>query len=80
MTIQINIRLSDEMLALAKQYSEKNGFSSIQELIKETLREKLFEKPEITREELSLVKKLAVVCEKNNLYGTEEDLLKKLKR
>ncbi|NCN86425.1 hypothetical protein GW932_01205 [archaeon] len=47
MTEQINLRLSDEIISRAKKFAEKNGFSNIQELIKETLREKLFEKENI---------------------------------
>ena len=35
---------------------------------------------EITKKELALIKKLVVVTEKNNLYGTEKELFKKLRR
>ena len=79
MNTQINLRLSEKMLSLAKEYSRKNGFGSIQEFIKETLREKLFE-PTITKQELETVKKLAMICEKQELYGTEDELFKKLRR
>ncbi len=64
----------------AKNYAKKHGFASIQEFIKETIREKLFEGPDITKAEYSLVQKLAQVAEKENLYGTEEELFKKTKR
>ena len=37
-------------------------------------------KPEINKEELILVKKLAEISLKKNLFGTEEELFKKLKR
>ena len=53
---------------------------NVKELIKESLREKVFEQPMITKEELILVKKLAEVTKKNNLFGTEEELFRKLKR
>lgn len=56
------------------------NMGTIQEFIKETLREKLFEEPKISKAELALVKKLAEASEKNNLYGTEEKLFKKLRR
>ena len=80
MTTQINIRMTDQMVTSASEYAQKHGFSNVQELIKESLREKLFEEPMITREELLLVKKLAQVTQEKNLWGTEEELFRKLKR
>ena len=80
MNTQINVRLPEKVLVSAQSYAEEHGFSSIQEFIKEAIREKLFEKPEISKDELVLVKKLVKVSEKKNLYGTEEQLFKKLKR
>ena len=80
MNTQINLRLSERMLNSAKSYANKNGFGTVQEFIKETVREKLFEKPEINKDELILVKKLAEISLKKNLFGTEEELFKKLKR
>ncbi|MBI2575454.1 hypothetical protein HYV82_06240 [Candidatus Woesearchaeota archaeon] len=79
MNKQINVRLPGTILISAKTYAEEHGFSSIQELIKEAIREKLFEQPEISKEELALVRKLVEASEKKNLYGTEEQLFKKLK-
>lgn len=80
MNTQINLRLPEKVLTSATSYAKKHGYSTIQELIKETLREKLFEEPKISKAELTLVKKLAEVTEKKNLYGTEEELFKKLRR
>ncbi|MEK6892313.1 MAG: ribbon-helix-helix domain-containing protein [Nanoarchaeota archaeon] len=80
MNTQINLRLPEKVLVSAKSYVEEHGFNSIQEFIKEAIREKLFERPEISKEELALVGKLVEVSEKKNLYGTEEQLFKKLKR
>jgi len=79
MNTQINVRLSEKMLVSAQTYAKRHGFGTIQELIKETMREKLFEEPIISKEELVLVKKLVEVSEKKNLYGTEEELFQKLK-
>ena len=62
MNTQINVRMSDELLNTAQKYAEKNGFGNVQELMKESLREKLF--PSITKEELVLVKKLIQVTNK----------------
>lgn len=78
MNTQLNLRLPKKMLNSAKRYSEEHGFSTVQEFIKETLREKLFE--DISSRELALVKKLAEVSDKKDLYGTEEELRKKLRR
>ena len=80
MNTQINLRMPDELLEQSIEYAKKNGFGNVQELIKESLREKVFEQPMITKEELILVKKLAEVTKKNNLFGTEEELFRKLKR
>lgn len=43
MNTQINLRLPNDFLKKAIRYAEKRGFSSIQELIKETLREVVYE-------------------------------------
>ena len=79
MNTQINVRLPEKILVSAQSYVEEHGFSSIQEFIKEAIREKLFEQ-KISKEELALVKNLVEVSEKKNLYGSEEQLFKKLKR
>lgn len=79
MNTQMNVRLPQKLLLSAQSYAEEHGFSTVQELVKETLREKLFE-PSLTKEELSLVLKLAEVSDKKKLYGTEKELFKKLKR
>ena len=47
MNTQINVRLPEKVLVSAKSYTEEHGFNSIQEFIKEAIREKLFEKTEI---------------------------------
>ena len=79
MNKQVNLRLPEKLLISAKRYSKKNGFTSVQEFIKETIREKLF-KPEFTKKEIDLIAKFADVCEEKNLFGTEEDLDKALNR
>ena len=80
MNTQINLRMPEKLLNSAKSYSDEHGYGSLQDFIKETIREKLFDEPEITKEELALVKKLAEVSEKKNLYGTEKELFDKLRR
>lgn len=80
MNTQINLRLSEKILVSAKSYSQEHGFGSIQDFIKETIREKLFDEPEITKAKLALVKKLAEISEKKQLYGSEKELFTKLRR
>lgn len=45
MNEQINVRMPVMLLKRAKTYAKGHGFATVQELIKETMREKLFEEP-----------------------------------
>jgi len=47
MSTQISLKLSEKMFNSAKEYIETYGFDSLQDFIRETLREKLFEKEEV---------------------------------
>jgi len=47
MTEQINLRLSPIMIKKIREYSQKRGYTNIQEFIKNLLREKLFEKENV---------------------------------
>ena len=80
MNQQVNLRLPENILKTATEYAEEHGFGNIQDFIKETLREKLYDESKISEEELILVQKLAEASNKKNLFGTEEELFKKLKR
>ena len=42
MTEQINVRLPSNLLKASKKYIEDFGYSNIQDLIKEALREKIY--------------------------------------
>ncbi len=55
MTTQINLRLPEKILIAVQSYTNKHGFSSIQEMIKETIREKIFE-PELRPEYIKRLK------------------------
>ena len=79
MNKQINLRLPENLLESASAYAEKHGFGTLQDFIKETIRDKLFE-PEISKKELALVRKLIRISDQKNLYGTEEELFNKLRR
>jgi hypothetical protein len=80
MNTQINIRIPEKLLNNAASYANKNGFSNVQELIKETLREKLFPEAMISKKELMLVKKLIEATDEKSLWASEEELFRKLKR
>ena len=58
---QINLKLPSKLICMAEEYADYYGYSNVQELIRESLREKVFN--EEVREDY--VKKL-VENEKNN--------------
>ena len=82
MNTQINLRLPEKLLISARAYSKKNGFGTLQEFIKETIREKLFEdeEDELTPKEMALIEKLIEVSDKHGLYCSEEELFEALGR
>jgi len=43
MSTQISIQLSERLYSTAKEYADRYGFDSLQDLIREVLRQKLFE-------------------------------------
>jgi metal-responsive CopG/Arc/MetJ family transcriptional regulator len=43
MSTQISLKLTDKLLASTKRYAKNHGYNTLQEFIRETLREKLFE-------------------------------------
>ncbi|MCH8519164.1 MAG: hypothetical protein LAT82_00220 [Nanoarchaeota archaeon] len=46
MSTQISLKLSNKMFDAAKNYSEMFGYDNLQDFIRETIREKLFENDE----------------------------------
>ena len=51
MGTQISLKLSDKMLRKARQHSKKYGYDSLQDFIRETMRERLFGSPALASEE-----------------------------
>lgn len=43
MSTQISLKLADKMIDSAKNYADSHGFDTLQDFIRELLREKLFE-------------------------------------
>jgi len=80
MNTQINLRMPQKLLVTAQTYSEEHGYGNVQDFIKELMREKLFEEEQLTTEEINLITKLTNATEKKKLYGTEEELFKRLRR
>lgn len=78
MNEQINVRLPTTLLVNARKHAASHGYGTVQELIKESLREKLFGE-ELTAQEAALIRKIITVSKKRNLFGTEEELFKKLR-
>ena len=82
MSNQINLKLSDKMYSVAKKVSEKNGFDSLQEFIRETLREKLFDRGydnSFTDREIKLIDELIAKGLKEGNLVSEKELMKALK-
>jgi hypothetical protein len=80
MNTQINLRLPEQLLTKAQLEARKKGFATLQEFIKEILRQFLFEDQGVTKKELNLIKAIYKVSEDKNLYGTEKQLFDKLNK
>jgi hypothetical protein len=80
MNAQINVRIPKKLLTSARSYATRKGYGTVQDLIKDTLREKVFDEPKISKKELVLLQRLLELTEKEDLYGTEQELLQKLGR
>lgn len=50
MTTQINLKFQEDFYKLTKEYAESRGYMSVQELVREALRDKIFSNTEIKEE------------------------------
>ena len=66
-------------LEKAATYAKKHGFTSLQDFIKNTVRERLFGE-DFSEEEKILIKKLIKACDEKGLWSTEEELFAKLEK
>ena len=80
MNQQINLRLPTRLLNGVKSQVKEKGYGSIQEFIKEAIRDKVYGIDKLTEEEASLVSRLIKVTEEKNLWADEEELYKALKK
>jgi len=67
MTEQFNLRLPDNLIRDSKAYAKKFGFSNLQELIKDALREKVY--AEIS---LEYLQKRVGEAEKSKKYSRKD--------
>ena len=79
---QINLKLPERFFKEAKKYAEIYGYRSIQELIAEALREKIFEREEFdetfTEDEIKLIEELIEKSIRKGRLRSEEELRKAL--
>ena len=72
MGTQISLKLSDKMLNAAKKEVDEKGYDNLQDFIRESLREKLFEHDEILSGLLTYKASEAVLAK--NWLSKEEDI------
>lgn len=80
---QINLKLPENLHNAAISYARNFGFRNIQELIAESIREKIFEKnrydENFSEKEINLIDDLIKTTIQKKDFGTEEELKKILK-
>ncbi len=77
MNTQVNVRLPKTLLKKAESYAKEKGYTNVQELIRESLRETI--DPELTSEEHYFIKKMIEGIEQRKVpLGTEKELWKAL--
>ena len=81
-TKQFNLKIPKNLLKAAEEYSNRYGYKNIQELIAESMREKIFEKSEFDEtfleKEIELIDKLIEKSLKKDKLVSEEELNKTL--
>lgn len=81
-TKQVNLKISRNLLEAAESYVKQFGYRNIQELMAESMREKIFEKNEFDEtfsdKEIELIDNLIEHSIKNNEIISEEELNKTL--
>jgi len=79
---QINLRLPDNLRKNAERYVKLHGFKNIQELAKETIRERVMEKnydESFTAKEIGLIDKIIDMSISKKRLVSEKELMKALK-
>ncbi|MEK6963214.1 MAG: hypothetical protein AABX70_02210 [Nanoarchaeota archaeon] len=78
MSTQINLKLSEKMLKTARTMADVRGFDNLQDFIRETLREKLFEEENVSGICTTLASEKALA--KNWLSKEEDEAWKHLQK
>ena len=77
---QINLKMPANLYSAAESYVQNFGFRNIQELIAESIREKIFEKNQFDEtfnsEEINLIDDLISSILKNKDFSSEEEMNK----
>lgn len=74
MTIQLNLRMNDKLFTSATNYANEFGYENVQDFIRQTIREKVFEEDFLTSKELELAQRLELQVEKQKLSGSLSDI------
>lgn len=81
-TKQINLKLSKNLLEAAESYAKSYGYRNVQELVAESVREKIFEKNEFdetfSEKEIELIDSLIGASIKKKALVSESELNKVL--
>lgn len=78
MTTQINLKFQDSFFELTKSYADSRGYMSVQELIREALRDKIFDEAPLREKYKEILNSLDA-----NSFSSKEDskaFIEELKR
>lgn len=79
MNVQVNVRMTQELLAKTKEEANRRGYGNVQDFIRETIREEVFDNG-LTKKERELITRIIKATDARKDYGTEEELFKALRR
>ena len=74
MNTQINVRMSEDLLNKSKDFAKQMGFGNVQDFIRETIREKVFEDDirALTKIETFLLRKKLKKAEESGYLSEDE--------
>ncbi|MFT7615261.1 MAG: hypothetical protein ACI8Y7_000064 [Candidatus Woesearchaeota archaeon] len=75
MTTQLNLKFQDNFFLLAQEYANLKGYMSVQELIREALREKIFDELDVKPEYSKILR-----SKEANTYYSKKESLKQLEK
>lgn len=82
-TVQLNLKIPENLYKSASIYAKNFGYQNIQELLKVSVREKIYNEIEYdknyTKKEIDIIEKIVKKLIKKNKFISEEELFRKLK-